>query len=154
VACVEAHMSGTCVTPKQHLKYYSCGGNHTTKYRGYRKWEEDKIASVKRKLRAPVRRDGVSTRMPEPKSAPPTSEQEALGTDWDHGVRGGRIFKTIATSPTMSTTNFGLGSQSEHKAAHLAGPCTTSGPESPAMKFQTSRPNNADSTVPPSKSHL
>jgi hypothetical protein len=61
--------------------------------------------------------------------------------------------KTHATSPTM-TTNFGLGRESEHHAAHSSSPCTTAGPETPAVKSHLSRPNHADSAIRPSQSPL
>jgi hypothetical protein len=108
-----------------------------------------------RVLRERGQRDGFSTRLPTPKSAPPkpTSEQEALGTGWNHVVRGGRTLKTHATSPTMPT-NFGLVSQSEHQAAHSAGPFTTAGPETPTEKSYLSHPNHADLTIPRSPSPI
>jgi hypothetical protein len=107
------------VTPKQQLKYCSCGGNHTANCRGCSKWKEAKTAAAKRALRERGRRDGVSTRVPAPKSALPkaTPEREALATGWNLIVRGGRILKTHDTSPTMPT-NSGLGRQSEHQATH------------------------------------
>jgi hypothetical protein len=48
VACGDAHPSGTYFTPKQQLKGYSCGGNHTANCRGYCKWKEAKAAAAKR----------------------------------------------------------------------------------------------------------
>jgi hypothetical protein len=50
--------------------------------------------------------------------------------------------------------NSGFGGQSDHQAAHLAGPCTIAGPVSPAVNSQTSPPNNAFSAITPSQSHL
>jgi hypothetical protein len=92
-------------------------------------------------------------RLPAPNSAPPTPEQEALGTGWNHVVWGGRTLKTHATSPTM-LTNSGLGTQFEHQAAHSGGPFTTAGPDTPAEKSRPSRPNHADLTIPPSQSPI
>jgi hypothetical protein len=155
VTCGDAHPSGTCVTPKQQLKWCSCGGNHTANYRGCSKWKEAKIAAAMRALRERCRRNGFSTRLPAPKSAPPkpTPEQEALGTGRNHVVRGGRTIETLASSPTMPN-NSGLGSQSEHQAAHSGGPFITAGPETPAEIFHLSRPNHADLTIPPSQSPI
>jgi hypothetical protein len=153
VVCRDAHSSGTCVTPKLQLK--CCGGNPTANYRGCSKWKEAKTAAAMRTLPARGRRDGFSTRLPAPKSAPPkpTPEQEALGTGWNHVVRGGRTLKTHATSHTMST-NCGLGTQSEHQTAHSGSQFTTAGPETPAEKSHLSRPNHADLTIPPSQSPI
>jgi hypothetical protein len=110
---------------------------------------------MKRALRERGRRDGFSTGLTAPKSAPhkPAPEQEALGTGWNHVVRGGRILKAHATSPTMPT-NSGLGRQFEHQAAHSGGPCNIAGPETLAVKSHISRPNHADSTIPPIQSPL
>jgi hypothetical protein len=38
VSCGEAHISWERLIPKQQLKFCSCGGNHTCKYRGCLKW--------------------------------------------------------------------------------------------------------------------
>jgi hypothetical protein len=70
VACRDAHPSGKCATPKQQLKCCSCGGNHTANYRGCSKWKEAKEAAAKRAQMERGRRDGVSTRLHAPKSAP------------------------------------------------------------------------------------
>jgi hypothetical protein len=154
VVCGDAHPSGTCVTPKQQFKCCSCGGNHTANYRGCSKWKEAKTAAAKRALRERGRRDGVSTHLPAKSATPkPTPEQEALGTGWNHVVRGVRILKAHATCPTMSTCS-GLGRQSKHQGAHSGGPCTTTGPEMPEVKSHLSRPNYADSTIAPSQSPI
>jgi hypothetical protein len=70
VACDGEHPSGKCVTPKQQLKCCRCGGNHTANYRGCSKWKEAKAATAKRAQGERSRKDGVSTRLPAPKSAP------------------------------------------------------------------------------------
>jgi hypothetical protein len=67
--------------------------------------------------------------------------------------RGGRIYKTRATSPTMPN-NSGLVRQSEHQAAHSVGPCTIAGPEPPVVKFHPPSPNYSVSTIPPIQSPL
>jgi hypothetical protein len=47
VAYGEEHLSGECPNPKQQLKCCSCGGNHTSNYRGCLKWKEAKAALVR-----------------------------------------------------------------------------------------------------------
>jgi hypothetical protein len=68
--------------------------------RGCSKWKEAKAGAATRAQIERGRRDGVSTRLHAPKSAPsmPTPEQEALGSGWNHVVQGGRIVKAQATS--------------------------------------------------------
>jgi hypothetical protein len=97
VACGDEQPSGKCVTPKNQLKCCSCGENHTANYRGCSKWKEAKAAAAKRAQGERSRRDGVSTRLPAPKSAPakPSPEQEKLGSGWNHAVRGGRVAATL-----------------------------------------------------------
>jgi hypothetical protein len=88
VACGDEQPSGKCVTPKQQLKYCSCGGNHTANYRGWSKWKEVKAAAAKRGQRGAQPKDGVSMILPVPKSAPakPSSEQKKLGSGWKRVV--------------------------------------------------------------------
>jgi hypothetical protein len=150
VACGDAHPSGKCVTPKQQLKCCSCGGNHTANYRGCSKWKEAKAAAAKRAQNERGRRDGVSTRLHPPKSAPsmPTPEQEALGSGWNHVVQGGRIVKAQATSsPTPTTSD--LDRRSERQAVHTDGPCKSAGLEAPVVKSQPHCSKHADSTPTP-----
>jgi hypothetical protein len=94
-------------------------------------------------------------RLSAPNSVPPKPipEQEALGTDWNQVIRSGRTLKTSAISPIIPT-NSGLATQSEHHAAHICGPFTTAGPETPAEKSHLSRPNHADFTIPPIQSPI
>jgi hypothetical protein len=70
VACGDAHPSETCATSKQQLKCCSCGGNHTANYRGCSKWKEARAAAAKRAQVERGQKDGVSSRLPAPKSAP------------------------------------------------------------------------------------
>jgi hypothetical protein len=74
------------------------------------------------------------TRLLAPKWAPcrPTPEQEALGTGWNHVVRGVIVVKTNATSSTTPTTSL-LDRRSERQATHTGGPCNVTGPEAPAV---------------------
>jgi hypothetical protein len=59
-------------------------------------------AAAKRAQVERGRRDGISTRLHAPKSAPsmPTPEQDVLGSGWNDVVQGGRIVKAPATSST------------------------------------------------------
>jgi hypothetical protein len=102
VACGEAHLSGECSTPQQRLKCCSCRGNHTASYRGCAKWKEAKTALARR---APATSSRVAD-LPSPRTVPqakrtePSAEQESLGSDWNHVVRGGRVVKaTMPPSP-------------------------------------------------------
>jgi hypothetical protein len=88
VACFDEYPSGKCVTPKQQIKCCSCGGNHIANYRGCTKWKEAKAAAAKRGQGERSRKDGNSTRLSAPKSAPakPSHEQERLVSGWNHVV--------------------------------------------------------------------
>jgi hypothetical protein len=110
------------------------GGNQTSNYNDCSKRKEAKTAVAMRTLRERGRRDGVSTFLPAPKSAPPkpAHEQEAFGTARKHIVRGGCINKTHATSAAMPNSS-DLDSQCEHQAAHLCGLSTSAGPETPTV---------------------
>jgi hypothetical protein len=57
VASGDGHPSGTCATSEQQLKCCSCGGNHTAKYRGCRKWKKARAAAAKHA------QGGAATRM-------------------------------------------------------------------------------------------
>jgi hypothetical protein len=113
-------------------------------------------ATAKGSLGERGRTDGVSTRLPAPRSAPsrPASEQEALGSDRKHVVRSGRVVNGhVAPAPTHTTS--GLGRRSERQAAHTDGPCKSAGPEAPLMESQPPRSKHAISApTPPSQSHL
>jgi hypothetical protein len=126
------------VTPKQQLKFCSCGGSHTANYRGCSKWKEAKAAAAKRAQIERGRRDGVSTRLHAPNSAPcmPTPEQEALGSGCNHVVQGDRIVKAHDTSSPTPTT-CGLGRWSERQAVHTV------------VKSQPHRSKHVDSTPTP-----
>jgi hypothetical protein len=120
--------------------------HHTANYRGCSKWKEAKAAAARRAQIQRGRRDGVSTRLHAPKSAPsmPT-EQEALGSGWNHVVQGGRIVKAHATSsPTPTTSD--LDRRSERQAVHTDGPCKSAGLEAPVVKSLPHRSKHADST--------
>jgi hypothetical protein len=110
VACGDAHPSRKCVTPEQQLKCCSCEGNHTANYRGCSKLTEAKVAAAKREQGECGRKDGVSTRLPAPKSAPakPSPEQEKLCPGWNQVVRDGRVVEAQATpSPTSTSSDTG-----------------------------------------------
>jgi hypothetical protein len=96
VACGDAHQSGTCAISKQQLKCSSCGANHTANYRGCSKWKEARAAAAKRAQGEGGQKDGVSSRIPAPKSAlvRPSPEEDKLGQGWNHVVQGSRIVKT------------------------------------------------------------
>jgi hypothetical protein len=101
VACGKTHHSGECSTPRQELKCCSCGGNHTTNYRGCAKWKEAKAALAKR---APNVRGSVggAPSPPKAKQAVPSAEQEDLGTGWSHVVRGGRVVRAPLPNPPLA----------------------------------------------------
>jgi hypothetical protein len=121
VACSDEHPSGKSVTPKQQL-CCSCGENHTANYHGCSKWKEVKAAAAKRAQGEGSRKDGVSTRLPAPNSAPakPSSEQEKLGSGWNHIVRGGRVVKAQAT-PSPASTSSDTGRRTERQVAPKGG---------------------------------
>ena len=77
VACGEGHLSGECSTSQQQLKCCSCGGNHTSNYRGCAKWKEAKAALTKR---ASVESNEavVAHNAPKAKQAESSAEQENL----------------------------------------------------------------------------
>jgi hypothetical protein len=125
VACGDAHPSGKYVTPKQQLECCSCGGNHTANYPDCSKWKEAKAAAARREQGESGRKDGVSTRLPAPESAPaePSPEQEKLGPGWNHVVRGGRVAKVQATpnpTPTSSSTGRRTERQLPQRAANVS----------------------------------
>jgi hypothetical protein len=130
VACGDEHPSGKCFTPKQQLKCCSCGGNHTTNYRGCSKWKEAKAAAAKRAQGERSRKDGVSTRLPAPRLAPakPSPKQEKLGSGWNHVVRGGRVVKAQAT-PTPASTSSDTERLTERHAASTGGHSKPACPE-------------------------
>jgi hypothetical protein len=113
-----------CVTPKQQLKCCSCGGNHTANYRGCSSWKAAMAAATKRVRGECGRKDGVSTRLPTPNSAPdtPPAEQEKLGLGCNHVVRGGRVFKA-QTTPIPTPTSSGTGRRTERQATPAGGQC-------------------------------
>jgi hypothetical protein len=90
---------GKCVIPKQHFKCWNCGGDHTANNRGCSIWTEAKAAVAKRAQGERGRKDGVSTHLFPPASAPfkPSTEQEKLGSGWSHLVRRGRVVNGQAT---------------------------------------------------------
>jgi hypothetical protein len=99
VARGDAHPTGTCGTSKQQLKCCSCGGNHSAKYPGCSKWKEARAAVAKRGQGEPGQKDGVSTHLPAPKSAPARPPEEKLDPGWN-AVRGGRVVLSPRTNPT------------------------------------------------------
>jgi hypothetical protein len=118
VACGNDHPSGKCVSPKQQLKCCSCGRNHTENYRGCSKWKEAMAAAAKRTQGKCGPKDGVSTRLPAPKSAPakPSPEQGKLGPSCNLVVRGGRVVMDQAT-PSPAFTSIDTGRRTERQAA-------------------------------------
>jgi hypothetical protein len=110
VDCGDAHPSGKCVAPKQQFKCCCCEGNQTANYRGCSKCKEEKAATAKRAQGNRGRKDGVSTRLPAPKSAPdkPSSEKGKLRLSRNHVVRGNRVIKVQVTpSPTSTSSETG-----------------------------------------------
>jgi hypothetical protein len=149
VACGHAHRSGTYATSKQQLKCYSCGGNHTANYRGCRKWKEARAAAAKRAQGEHGQKDGVSTRLPTPKSTPASlpPEQEKLGPGWNHVVRGGSVVKAKATKePTLNPS--GAGGQTRGRAAPAVGQSKPSRPGTPVVLPQPPQPKHTDSSPP------
>jgi hypothetical protein len=155
VACGDAHPSGKCVTPKQQLKCCSCGGNHTANYRGCSKWKEAKAAAAKRAQGERGRKDGISTRLPAPKSAPakPSPEQEKLGHDWNYVVQGGRVVKPQA-SPSPTSTSSDTGRRTERQAAPTSGQRKPACPEVSAVESQSPRSKQTDSAPFPHRVSL
>jgi hypothetical protein len=100
VACGDPHLSGECSTPKQQLKYCSCGVNYTANYWGSLKWKEAKAALVRRGQPERRQASGATGRpaAPNPTRARPSAERESLGPGWNHVVQGDRVVK--ATKPT------------------------------------------------------
>jgi hypothetical protein len=149
VICGDAHPSGKCVTPKQQLKWCSCGGNHTASYRGCSKWKAAKVAATKRAQGERGLKDRISTRLPAPKSAPakPPPEQGELGPGWNHVVRGGRVFKA-QTTPIPNPTSSGTGRQTEGQATPAGGQCKPACPEV-SVDFHPPRSNRLTQNQPP-----
>jgi hypothetical protein len=150
VTCRDAHPSGNCVTPEQQLICCSCGGNHTVKCRGCRKWKEAKAAAAKRAEAERVRSDGVSTLSPAPKSAPPKPfpKHEKLGPVRNHIDRGGCVVKAQAT-PTPTFTSSDPVRRTERKAAQAGSQCKATCPEVSVVESQPPHPKQTDSTLPP-----
>jgi hypothetical protein len=107
VACGNAHPSGKSVIPNQQLNCCSCERNHTATHRGCSEWKDAKATTTKRAQGKGGRKDGVSTRLPAPKSTPGKTyrEQEKLGPGWNQVVRGDRVFKAQATHNPISTSS-------------------------------------------------
>jgi hypothetical protein len=147
LACGDEHPSGKCDTPKQQLKCCSCGGNHTANYRGC---SVAKAADAKRARGERSRKDGVSTRLPAPKSAPakPSPEQEKLGPGWNHVVRDGRVVKAQAT-PSITSTSSDIGRRTERQAAPTGGQRKPACPEVSVVESQPPRSKQTDSTPSP-----
>jgi hypothetical protein len=101
-----AHPRGTWVTPKQQLKCCSCGRNLNACNRICSKWKEAKTVAAKRALRERGRRDGVSTLLPTPNSAPPkpTPALDALGTGWNHVFSEEAAYTKLALPPLQCLT--------------------------------------------------
>jgi hypothetical protein len=129
------------------LKCCSYGGNHTANYRGCSKWKEAKDAAAKLAQRERSRKDGVSTRLPAPKSAPvkASPEQENLGSGWNHVVRGGRVVKAQAT-PIPASTSSDTGIRTEGQAAPTGGQSKPACPEESVVEIQPPRSKQTDST--------
>jgi hypothetical protein len=155
VACGDEHPSGKCVTPKQQLKCCSCGGNHTANYRGCSNWKEAKAAAAKRAQGERSRKDGVSKRLPPPKSAPakPSPEQEKLGPGWNHVVRGGRVVKAQGT-PSPASTSSDTGRRTERQAAPTGGQREPACPEVTVVEFQPPRSKQTTRSPPQGQSPL
>jgi ribosomal protein L44E len=119
-----------CVTPKQLLKYCSCGGNNTANYCGCRKWKAAKAAATNRAQGERGRKYGVFTRLlaPNSASAKPPLEQEKLCPGWNHVVRGGRVFKA-QTTPIPTPTSSGTGRRTERQATPAGDQSKPSCPE-------------------------
>jgi hypothetical protein len=117
VAGTRTHLGS--VTPNQQLKYCSCGGNHTsTIVAAVSGKKQRRLLQSERKGQP---KDGVSTRLPAPKSAPakPSPEQEKLSPGWNHVVRGGHVVQAQATSSPSSTSS-DTGRRTERQAAQRA----------------------------------
>jgi hypothetical protein len=125
VACGDAHPSGKCVTPKQQLKCCSCGGNHTADYRGCSSWKEAKASAAKRAQGERDRKDGVSTSLPAPKSAPakPSTEQENLalaGTTLSEAAASSRLRLSPALPPLHPTQEDGPSGRLPQRAVNVS----------------------------------
>jgi hypothetical protein len=155
VACGDEHPSGKCVTIKQELKCCSCGGNHNANYRGCSKWKEAKAATARRAQGERSRKDGVTTRLPAPKSAPakPSPEQEKLGSGYNHVVRGGRVVKAQAT-PTPASTSSDTGRRTEMQVAPTGDQRKPASPEVSVVESQSPRSKQTDSSSPQGQSPL
>jgi hypothetical protein len=154
VACGDAHPSGTCATSKQQLKCSSCGGNHTANYRGCSKWKEARAAAAKREKGKGGQKDGVSSRLPAPKSAParPSSGEEKLGPGWKHVGQGGRVMKAqTMKEPTPNPS--GADGQTRGRNAPAEGQPKLGSPSEPVVDPQPPQSNHTDissSRHPPS----
>jgi hypothetical protein len=127
------------------LQSSRCGGNHTANYCGCSKWKEAKAAAAKRAQGERGRNDGVSTRLPAPKSAPPkpSPEQEKHGHGWNHVVRGGCIVKAqSSSSPTSASSDTG---RTERQVALTDGQRKPACPEVSAVESQSPRSKQTDS---------
>jgi hypothetical protein len=83
----------------------------------------------------------------------PTSEQEALGSGWNHVVQGGRIVKAQATSsPTPTTPD--LDRRPERQAVLTDGHCKSAGLEAPVVKSKPHLSKHPDSTPTPNSQSL
>jgi hypothetical protein len=101
------------------------------------------------------RKDGVSTRLPAPKSAPaePSPEQEKLGSGWNHVVRGGRVVKAQAT-PTPASFSCDTGRRTEWQAAPTGGQSKIAYPEVSVEESQPPRSKQTDSSSQQGQSPL
>jgi hypothetical protein len=99
VACGGYHFCGGCSIPREQPQCSGCGGNHTANYRGCVEWKKARPAVAKL---ASERRKGAASgkpARPETQRAGTSAQQVDLGDEWNHVVRGGRIFKATTTPP-------------------------------------------------------
>jgi hypothetical protein len=150
VACGDEHPSGKCVSRKLQLKCYSCGGNHTANYGGCIKWKEGKAAAAKRVQGVRSRKDGFSTRLPAPKSAPvkPPPKQERLVPVFNQVFRGGRVVKAQATHNPTSTSS-DTGRRTERQAAPTGGQRKPACTEVLVVESQPPRSEQTESALSP-----
>jgi hypothetical protein len=150
VTCRDAHPSGTCATSTQQLKCCSCGVKHTANCRSCSKWKEaTPTAAANRAQGDRGHKDGVSSRLPAPKSAPASisTEQEKLGRGWSHVVRGGHVVKAKATNkPTLNPP--GSCGQTTGRASPTVGQSKRSRPGTTVVLPQPPQPKHTDSSPP------
>lgn len=129
VACGEEHASGTCKTPREDIRCCNCKESHTANYKGCPRYKD---AKTTRKT-GPTRKAPKASRKPAPRPSP---EQEALGPEWSHVTKGGKVLKPSATGPSTSHPSLPPPSQGATVAAKAA----TAGPMGPAKQRTASRP--------------